>query len=110
MTLTAVVCGRGSDRKLTTMQHLPSSFASGWVRYQLSVCVLGGATTACRTVACPDAARCTVDNLLAGTTYSVTSVAFKADNTRSSISNTVSRMRLNVSTDFVPVPGDRMLC
>lgn len=63
---------------------------AGWVRYQLSVCVLGGATTACRTISCSNPAGCGTTSLLSGTTYSVTSVAFKADNTRSSISNTVS--------------------
>lgn len=62
----------------------------GWVRTQLSVCILGGATTACRTVQCSNIASCPISNLLSGTTYSVTSVSFKADNTRSSISNAVS--------------------
>lgn len=63
---------------------------AGWERTQLSVCILGGETTDCRTVKCASLTSCPISGLLGGTTYSVTSVSFKADNTRSVVSNAVS--------------------
>lgn len=58
------------------------------MRFELTYCPLGGLANACRTAACTTPEACPLTGLQSGTTYTVSTVAFKADDSPSLISNT----------------------
>jgi len=73
----------------TTEACLPSPPA-GWVQYELTVCLQGGLKSDCRKVPCTTPQACALTGLTPSTKYDVTAVAFKADNSPSLASNSVT--------------------
>lgn len=77
----------GSTTAAVTVRPAPGA---GWVRHVLTICPLGGTASACRQVACVTLPNCAATGLAAGTTHTVTTTAFRADNSSSLASNTAT--------------------
>ncbi|KAI7845336.1 hypothetical protein COHA_001043, partial [Chlorella ohadii] len=77
----------GPTTATVTVQPPPGT---GWVRYELTVYPQGGQTSDCRKVPCTTPQACALTGLTPSTKYDVTAVAFKADNSPSLDSKSVT--------------------